>query len=243
MENYQLTYKPYGNSAILIEWPQNISLDILQDIRQFVDNIIENNFKVIVDLNFVYSSLLITYDSLNIDYVELKDILMSIYKSMIIKNRLKTYVWNIPVCYDSFYGIDLSYLASEKKCSIEEIVSLHTTSDYTVFGIGFLPGFLYLGGLSEKLHTKRRNTPRLAVQKGAVAIGGNQTGIYPQSSPGGWHIIGNTPITLFDANKDTPSMIAPGDTIKFQAITKKAFDNLIKAQKSGNYELKRNLNA
>ncbi len=104
-------------------------------------------------------------------------------------------------------------------------------------------GFLYLGGLPEKLHFPRKSTPRLAVPKGAVAIGGSQTGIYPQSSPGGWHIIGKTPVALFDVRKETPCMIAPGDKIRFKAITKAAFVNIKNTQEAGNYELKRCLNA
>ena len=95
------------------------------------------------------------------------------------------------------FGIDLDEIAQKKKLSIDEIIELHTTPKYQVFSIGFLPGFLYLGGLDKRLHFDRKSVPRLAVKKGAVGIGGMQTGIYPKTSPGGWHIIGNSPVIFF----------------------------------------------
>lgn len=238
-----MTYKPYGESAILIEWPQLISKEILKDIRFFVSEIERENSENILELNFVYCSLLIIYNSKNSCYCKIKHTLKSLYdnESVISVKSQKT-LWHIPVCYNEEFGIDLAYLSSEKKLTVEKIISLHSSVDYTVYGIGFLPGFLYLGGLSEKLYFPRRNFPRLAVPKGAVAIGGNQTGIYPQNSPGGWHIIGNTPISLFDVNKETPCVITPGDEIRFNPITKEEFELIKIAQEAGNYKLQRVIN-
>ena len=96
---------------------------------------------------------------------------------------------------------------------------MHISSLYTIHGIGFLPGFLYLGGLTEELYTPRLKVPRLVIKKGALGIGGSQTGIYPQESPGGWNIIGNTPVSMFEINKKTPCLFTPGDEIKFQSIS------------------------
>ena len=238
-----MTYKPYGESAILIEWPQLISKEILKDIRFFVSEIERENSENILELNFVYCSLLIIYNSKNSCYCKIKHTLKSLYdnESVISVKSQKT-LWHIPVCYNEEFGIDLAYLSFEKKLTVEKIISLHSSVDYTVYGIGFLPGFLYLGGLSEKLYFPRRNFPRLAVPKGAVAIGGNQTGIYPQNSPGGWHIIGNTPISLFDVNKETPCVITPGDEIRFNPITKEEFEVIKIAQEAGNYKLQRVIN-
>jgi inhibitor of KinA len=238
--NYQLTYKPYGESAILIEWPQIISKEMLKDIRDFVTKIEHDKSENILELNFIYCSLLINYNSKNSCFNEIKNTLISLYhKEMIVHIKSEKILWHIPVCYDEKFGIDLIYSSTEKKLSVEKIISLHSNVDYTVYGIGFLPGFLYLGGLSEKLYIPRRNTPRLNVPKGAVAIGGNQTGIYPQSSPGGWHIIGNTPISLFDVKKESPCTITPGDEIRFIAITKEEYEVIKMAEKQGSYELKR----
>jgi len=215
----------------------------LNDIRVFVAKIEYKNNENILELNFIYCSLLIIYNSKNNCFNEIKNTLISLYDNeMIVTVKSEKTLWHIPVCYDEKFGIDLIYLSSEKKITVEKIISLHRSVDYTVYGMGFLPGFLYLGGLSDKLNFPRRNSPRLIVPKGAVAIGGNHTGIYPQSSPGGWHIIGNTPISLFDVKKETPSVITPGDEIRFKEISKEEYEVIRIAQKQGSYELKRVIN-
>lgn len=238
-----MTYKPFGESAIIIEWPQIISKEILNDIRVFVTKIERENSEGILELNFIYCSLLVIYNSKNSCFSEIKNSLEAVYENeLVISVKSEKTLWHIPVCYNEEFGIDLAYLSSEKKLPVEKIISLHSSVDYTVYGIGFLPGFLYLGGLPEKLYFPRRNSPRLAVPKGAVAIGGNQTGIYPQSSPGGWHIIGNTPISLFDVKKEIPCVITHDDEIRFNPISKEEFEAIKIAQEAGNYELKRVIN-
>mgnify|MGYP005819369923 CR=1 FL=1 len=147
-------------------------------------------------------------------------------------------VWEIRVCYDLQFGIDLEAISSEKGLSIEEIIALHTENMYTVYFTGFLPGFLYLGGLNEKLSTPRKQTPRTAIPKGAVAIGGTQTGIYPQVSPGGWNIIGNTPVPMFRVNETKPCKIQAGDKIKFHPISDAEHRELIEKVNAGSFELK-----
>jgi len=228
VSTFKLTYKPFGESAILIEWPQKISIAILDDIRNFSLKIKHSRIKYILEINFVYSSLLVIYKSKKINYFDLKKELQFIYnKNLIIKNNLKKTIWEIPVCYDIEFGIDLPFLSLQNKISIEEIISIHSSNYYTVYGIGFLPGFLYLGGLSKKLYLKRRETPRLEVPKGSVAVGGKQTGIYPVISPGGWHIIGKTPISIFNINNKEPCLVIPGDKVKFNPISKEEFDQII----------------
>ena len=127
-------------------------------------------------------------------------------------------------------------MSLEKELSIDEIISLHSEISYTVYGIGFLPGFLYLGGLNNKLHFPRRNMPRMEVVKGSVGIGGGQTGIYPQTSPGGWHIIGKTPINLFDVNSEIPCFINSADEVKFVPVLKEEFHLIEEANKKNSYE-------
>jgi inhibitor of KinA len=238
VSNYLLTYKPFGDSAVLIEWPKLISIKILNNIRQFAIEIEKQNNQAILDISYVYSSLLIIYDVNNYSFQKAVPFLKSVYKSTYFSKISVKSIWQIPVCYDVDFGIDLGILASEKKLLIQEIISLHTSCCYTVYGIGFLPGFLYLGGLTEKLHLPRRSTPRLDVPKGSVAIGGNQTGIYPQNSPGGWHIIGRTPVSMFKVKNDVPCHILPGDEIKFEAISREEYDSALKTQKIGAYKLK-----
>lgn len=239
MGSFQVTYKPFGESGILIEWPRKISKEILKDIRLFVGKIEYYNRKQLIEYNFIYNSLLVTYNSENYGYNEVKMELSSLYNEEFHGVTFKKNIWEIPVCYDEVFGIDLAFLSSEKKIPIEDVISLHSATNYTVYGIGFLPGFLYLGGLPEKLHCSRRNVPRTKVPKGAVAIGGSQTGIYPQNSPGGWHIIGKTPISLFNVKNDIPCVITPGDEIRFFSVSKEEFDVIEKALEQGVYKLKK----
>lgn len=237
-----LTYKPYGNAAILIEWPSIISVGVLTDIKIFTLNIQNSNLKEILDINFVYNSLLVIYNPLEISYSNLKIKLESIYNQPSKSLKTKTTKWEIPVCYDENIGLDLLFLSQEKKLSINQIISLHSAPTYTVFGIGFLPGFLYLGGLKSELHFDRRQTPRPTVFKGSVAIGGSQTGIYPQNSPGGWHIIGKTPINLFNATNKKPCIIEAGDQIEFKPISFQLFKTIENQVELGEFNLKRSSN-
>lgn len=215
---FKLTYKCFSEDSILIVWPEIISNEILMDVRLFAEGIELQKLDYVRELNFVYNSLLIIYNSNNITYKQIKSDLESIYSGA--KTPLsKTKKWLIPVCYDVSFGIDLENISIQKNIKIEEIIDLHISSLYTIHGIGFLPGFLYLGGLTEELYTPRLKVPRLVIKKGALGIGGTQTGIYPQESPGGWNIIGNTPVSMFEINKKTPCLFTPGDEIKFQSIS------------------------
>jgi inhibitor of KinA len=130
----------------------------------------------------------------------------------------------IPVCYGGQFGPDLDDVAKHTGFSPEEVIRRHTTAEYRVHCIGFSPGFPYLGGLPSELATPRRATPRKAVPAGSVGIGGNQTGVYPLSSPGGWHIIGRTPCRLFAVELDPPTSLRAGDRVGFRAITREEFD-------------------
>lgn len=240
MKKFELIYKPFGESAILVEWPQKISKNILNDIRLFVLKIEKKSIEDILELNYIYNSLLVIYKSNKINFSDLKDELQLIYDEEIYSiNISKITRWEIPVCYNIEFGIDLPFLSLEKKISKDKIIAIHSGVYYTVFGIGFLPGFLYLGGLPKVLHFPRKNTPRLEVPKGSVGIGGNQTGIYPKTSPGGWQIIGKTPISLFNVKNEIPCVINPGDEIKFKSISKEEFKIIEFEQEIGIYELKK----
>jgi inhibitor of KinA len=132
----------------------------------------------------------------------------------------------IPVCYDPEFALDLDHVADHARMSPKEIVDLHSAAEYRVNCIGFTPGFPYLTGLPGKLTTPRRATPRKEIPAGSVAIGGAQTGIYPQVSPGGWNVIGRTPLRLFDAQKNPPVLLRAGNRVRFRAITREEFEAL-----------------
>jgi inhibitor of KinA len=131
----------------------------------------------------------------------------------------------IPVCYDAEFGFDLNRVAEHTKLSAREVVDLHRTAEYRVACIGFVPGFTFLAGLPKNLATPRRDVPRKEIPPGSVGIGGAQTGIYPLLSPGGWNLIGRTPLKLFDPLKNPPTLLHPGDRVRFRAIARKEFES------------------
>jgi len=132
----------------------------------------------------------------------------------------------IPVCYDAEFGFDLDRVAEHTKLSEREIVDLHSTCEYRVACIGFVPGFTFLAGLPKKLATPRRDVPRKEIPAGSVGIGGAQTGIYPSRSPGGWNLIGRTPVKLFEPTKNPPTLVCPGDRVRFRTISREEFESL-----------------
>ena len=131
---------------------------------------------------------------------------------------------SIPVCYDPSLGIDLPWVSTHLNLSVDEIISLHTSVAYRVYMIGFIPGFPYMGTLPEQLEVPRKQTPSLKIQMGSVAIAGKQTGIYPAEVPGGWQVIGRTPLKMFDPSTSPCSFLNAGDLVQFNPITLNAFN-------------------
>lgn len=223
---FKLTYKPFGEHAILVEWPQVIDEFILKDIIDFKKKIKKNNIKSLVELRSAYNSLLIIYSCCIENFKQEISVIDKIYTTNKSLLKTKPVLWKIPVCYNDEFALDLKAISIKKKLSKNEIIKRHTQEIYTVYFIGFLPGFLYLGGLDKTLDFPRKETPRLHLEKGAVAIGGKQTGVYPNASPGGWNVIGNSPINFFDASRDSPCFIKAGDRIKFYPISLKEHQNI-----------------
>lgn len=234
---FNLTYKPFGERAILVEWPAVIDENILKDIVNFKNCIEKNNIKSIVELKSAYNSLLISYNTVCRNFENEVNALKNVYLTSDFKDEYKSVLWKIPVCYDSFFGIDIAAISKEKSLSKEEIIKRHFQPIYTVYFIGFLPGFLYLGGLDASLHVPRKSTPRIQIEKGAVAIGGNQTGVYPTESPGGWNIIGNSPIEFFNPNFMPPCFAKAGDKISFKPITIQEFNTIKLLVEAGLYQI------
>jgi inhibitor of KinA len=133
---------------------------------------------------------------------------------------------NIPVCYGGDFGPDLDFVSSQKSLAPDDVIAIHKEPDYLVYMIGFAPGFPYMGGMSERIATGRRNSPRERVPAGSVGIAGRQTGIYSIESPGGWQLIGRTPLRLFRPEQDEPSLLRSGDRVRFKAIDRDEYDEL-----------------
>ena len=238
MKTYTLKYKKFGEHSILVECPQIINEKVLNNILLFKSELDKKNDVKIISCKTSYNSLLVTYSDHNNKISELK----SFYNEIKISKKLDIDKWEIPVCYETEFGNDLNLLEKNLSLSINKIISIHSAKQYTVYNIGFLPGFLYLGGMDERIFHPRKEKPAMNVEKGSVGIGGSQTGIYPNNSPGGWQIIGKTPIDLFDINRNKPCLVKPGDKINFYSISKKEFQLITVQEKSGIYKLKKTIN-
>ncbi|WP_350288389.1 5-oxoprolinase subunit PxpB [uncultured Croceitalea sp.] len=223
MKSYPITLKTFGEKAILIEWPNKVEEAILEDIIRFkalLESELDANFEFVP----AYNSIAIISNTTNFNLEKLEKKIPSLYEKNRTLIKTEKVLWKIPVCYDVEFGIDIREVASNLNMTPEELIKIHSSHNYTVYGIGFLPGFMYLGGLPGKIETKRKDVPRLKVTKGAVGLAGKQTGIYPQESPGGWNIIGNCPIPIFNSNAKEPCFVNVGDKIKFESISRAEYD-------------------
>ncbi len=225
MKHYSLNIKPFGKNAILLEWPQIVSEDILDDILAFKEAF-KNNVPTADNWELVpaYSSLTLISVSEELNFKSVRSVIEETYLKRELGVKPKRFLWKLPVCYDLEFGIDLEEVSEILNLDRISLIQEHTSRPYTVFGIGFLPGFMYLGGLPEKLEVRRRLSPRAKVLKGSVGLAGKQTGIYPQDSPGGWNIIGNCPISIFNAEREEPCFVNVGDKIEFYSISKAEYD-------------------
>lgn len=239
--DFKPTYKPFGKQAILIEWKPIIDEEILNTILLFKEKISREKSNLFSDVIIGYNSLTLKYKVEFADFSEEVEALKAIYKSDFKLSKIESSIWEIPVCYDLEFGVDLKEIAVKTKIAIPEIIQLHSEKLYTVFFIGFLPGFLYLGGLNPRLFFDRKSSPRLKVAKGAVAIGGKQTGIYPSESAGGWNIIGKTPINFFNIKNENPCFAKAGDKIKFIPISVEEFYQLEKEVAHNRYTISKTL--
>ncbi|WP_400079222.1 5-oxoprolinase subunit PxpB [Winogradskyella sp. R77965] len=235
---YNLKYSSYNESSILIEWKAVIDENILQDVLRFKFVIEQKYIKQKVEVIHTYNSILIVYDYTIGNFNSKVFTLKSLYHQQNPSETLKPTHWKIPVCYADQLALDIQDFSNQKQLSKAEIIKLHSEIVYTVYFIGFLPGFLYLGGLDSRLHLDRKVSPNLHVKEGSVAIGGSQTGIYPQDSPGGWHIIGNSPVELFNSNQNPPCFIKSGDKVEFQPISISEYYNIKTNIENSEFDLK-----
>ena len=238
MSTEPIIYQSVGNNGISMIFPEKIEKTQLISIVNMRASMLKNKSEVILDSIITYNSLTIYYDNIKTSFWTLKQMLESVYLSeMDYKNILRRR-WYIPVCYEDQFSLDLTTVARKVGMTEDAIVTLHSKTIYDVFFIGFLPGFLYLGGLDKRLHLSRLSTPRTEVQKGAVGIGGQQTGVYPNDSPGGWHIIGSSPINFFNPYVDPPCFAEPLDQIQFVPIDSSEYRAIEEKIVQSSYSLK-----
>ncbi|MEM7084564.1 MAG: 5-oxoprolinase subunit PxpB [Bacteroidota bacterium] len=229
------TFRTFGAQTVLLDWPAQIDLEIHKKVLTFSRLIRLSFAEDILDVVPTYHSVAIYLKkttALNHFLQKLEITVLNFSEEDV--NHPK--IISVPVCYEEPFALDLAEVAKTIGLTIPKLIELHTTPLYKVYFLGFLPGFPYLGGLDKALHVQRRKEPRPMIERGSVGIGGGQTGIYPKDSPGGWNIIGKTPLQWFDVTKDQPTEINPGDFIKFEPITKTEFDLLCIEMESGTFQ-------
>jgi inhibitor of KinA len=216
---------PYGDSAILINLDQIIDETINEKAIAIARSIEEKNITGLTFIIPAYCSITVGYNPLEIGYELLKTKVEESCKNSN-PDKLVSKKWKIPVCYDLDFALDMEDVTVLTGLSKNEIIEAHTGIEYRVYMLGFLPGFAYMGKTVEQLYCNRKATPRKKVSERSVGLAGNQTGIYPVDAPGGWQIIGSTPIDIFNKVKERPFLFSPGDKVKFYPVSKSEYRNI-----------------
>jgi KipI family sensor histidine kinase inhibitor len=213
-----------SDSSLLVVLSDVMSLDNHDQVMSLFHALHRLNDPRIRNLHPAYASVLIDFDPLRLSHEEATLLVGNLAGEESSRHDLEANIVTIPVCYDIEFGPDLQEVANHAKISTREVIRLHSSATYRVHFLGFTPGFAYLGGLPELLHTPRLATPRKHVPAGSVAIAGSQAGIYPVDSPGGWRLIGRTRVRIFDPNATQPTRLKAGDLVEFSAIDRATFD-------------------
>lgn len=214
-----MTFKPkivpLGDSALLVQLGDEIDVKLNQQVHALAALINSSRFEGMVETVPAYATLLVHYDPSICSFVQIKNYLRKKITQVTDTESRKRKRVEIPVRYGGEYGIDLESVSHHCQLQMEDVIRIHSQKIYTVFMMGFTPGFPYMGKLDNTIVVPRLEAPRTRVPAGTVAIAGSQTGIYPIDSPGGWQLIGWTPLQLFDPVSESPFLFSPGDEVKF----------------------------
>lgn len=223
-----------ADSAIIVEFGDRIDRSISDQVLALAARMRPAAIAGVVDVVPTFRSLMVQYDPLLTSATNLVGAIEGLLTSAGALER-KRRLWHVPVCYESDFAPDLASVAWQTNLAPEEVVTLHAGTRYHVYMIGFVPGYPYMGDLPEALVLPRRADPRVRVPPGSVAIATTLTAIYPLESPGGWHLIGTTPIRIFDAVASPPALFAPGDAVEFEAIDRNGFEAIRAAAERRDY--------
>ncbi|MCL2054001.1 MAG: 5-oxoprolinase subunit PxpB [Oscillospiraceae bacterium] len=225
-----------GDCAVLVELGSEISPEINARVISLVQLIKEQPIEGAADTIPTFCSLLVNYDPRVISYEKICRRLSDLARLDTRTDEKSAKVFQIPVCYSGDYAPDIEYIAERAGLSVQEVIKIHSGRDYLIYMLGFMPGFPYLGGLDERIHTPRLEVPRVQIRAGSVGIGGTQTGIYPLDSPGGWQLLGMTPLKTYDPTREKPILFEAGDYIRFVPIEKSEFEEIKARVDDGSYE-------
>ena len=218
-------FLPFGDTAIVVEFGDRIDAATNLRVRALAHSLAHAAIGGFGETVITYRSLLVHYDPCLWTYDEALHLLKSRVSDAVCVAPAVERLVEVPTVYGGAFGPDLEYVAAHNAIGVEEVIRLHTSVEYPVYMLGFTPGFPYLGGVPPDIAAPRLETPRPRVPAGSVGIAGQQTGIYSVESPGGWRIIGRTPLRLFDPFREPPALLAPGDRVRFVAIAPTEFDD------------------
>lgn len=229
---------PAGDQALKVVFENKIDQEINVKVNRLDELILQKKVTGVKETIPAFRTLTVLFDGMKTDFKKLSEDLTPMLSDLEQTRRNKKRIIEIPVCYDEQFGIDLKDVSEHSGLSVQEVIQLHSERDYLIYMMGFLPGFAYLGGMDLQLSMPRLEAPRSKINAGAVGIAGNQTGIYPMESPGGWRIIGATPVRLFDAGRASPFLYEAGDHIRFKAISFEEYNNISELADKNAYQCK-----
>lgn len=215
-------FLPCGDQAVTVEWGSTIDEHINRQVHAFARKVEALSHPAITEVVPTYRSATVHYRPEVLSYEELKQLLLSLTQGGAEEGE-ELPVVEIPVCYGGEYGPDLEEVAQHCSLTPEEVIARHTAPTYRIYMLGFTPGFPYLGGMDPSIAAPRRKEPRIHIPAGSVGIAGEQTGVYPIVSPGGWQLIGRTPLRLFDPQREQPILLSAGAGIRFVPIDEETF--------------------
>jgi KipI family sensor histidine kinase inhibitor len=225
-----------GDTALVIEFGETIDREINARVLALADRIWDAKIPGVVETVPTFRSLMVHYDPTRLLFAEIKERVTALLPGLVAGSHIARR-WTFPVCYGEDLGPDLEHVATATGLAPEQVIGLHCAEDYHVYCIGFLPGYPYMGDLTPALALPRRETPRVKVPMGSVCIAQRMAGIYPLESPGGWHLLGRTPVRLFDQRRTHAVLLAPGDKVRFQSVTRSEHDRLEALAETGALEL------
>lgn len=215
-----------SDRALVVHLGDQIDTAMFRAVRSMSRQLEANPPAGMVEVVPAFTTVAVYYDPLCTSEAELTSHINGLESLLDSTAEPPPRIVEIPVCYGGEFGSDLEFVAKHARISTSEVIEVHSAADYLVHMIGFAPGFPYLGGMSSKISTPRRSSPRLRIPPGSVGIAGDQTGIYPLETPGGWQLIGRTPLALFRPEQDPPTLLQAGDVVRFRSITPQQFREL-----------------
>jgi inhibitor of KinA len=230
-------YLVAGDAALVVEFGDRIDPALNRRVRELCLAVDRARPDGVRDLVPTYRSLLVNYDPMVTTFDALRARLSAIETRLASTPAPPPRVVEVPTSYGGEFGPDLPFVARHAGLTEDEVVSIHASADYLVYMMGFSPGFTYLGGMSERIAAPRLKTPRTAIPAGSVGIAQQQTGIYPVESPGGWQLIGRTPVILFDPTRHPPVVVEAGDYIRFVPVTRDEYDRIQEGLRAGTWTL------